>query len=77
VNLRSNIIKQESLIQESLRNLEASRNTLTTLYKQRQDCSHQFELPRSPYLDEGGTCVLCGINEIHASCAKIGAKYNN
>ena len=77
MNLRNDIIKQEKLVRESVRNLEASRMTLIILEKQRQDCAHKFLLPHTAYIHEGGTCVFCGINEINASCGKIGAKYNN
>lgn len=33
-------------------------------------CPHEFELAPKGYEHEGGTCMLCGCNEIHAASLK-------
>jgi len=39
---------------------------LRKLEDSRVDCKHQFSKSIVGYEHEGGTCLLCGINEIHA-----------
>ena len=57
------------------RNLRELKLELTGLESQQHFCDHTFSAPIPGYEHEGGTCTQCGINEVHASCMKIGAKY--
>ena len=74
--LRDKIINIENQIlahKEKLRELDKMYNVFLDL---RKKCDHTFSAPVRGYEHEGGICVKCGINEVHAACMKIGAKYN-
>ncbi len=45
------------------------------LLLERAFCDHVFTPPLKNYEHEGGTCKLCGINEVHAMCQNIGKSY--
>lgn len=59
--------------QEKLNRALAKYHGLLAL---RQNCDHEFSKPLNGYEHEGGYCTKCGINEVHAECQRIGAKYN-
>lgn len=65
----------ESLIRENENQLQILKGQRDAILMLRYDCDHQFGNPYPGYEHEGGTCTLCGINEIHAACQKIGLKY--
>lgn len=45
---------------------------LTDLKLQRSVCVHQFAPAAKGYEHEGGSCVVCGINEVYARSNNIG-----
>lgn len=56
----------------ALRDMHKHRDKL---YLERAFCDHVFTPPLKNYEHEGGECKICGINEVHAVCQKIGKSY--
>lgn len=46
--------------------VEVQEKHVESLRAQRATCKHVFSEPLKGYEHEGGMCVLCGINELHA-----------
>lgn len=66
MTLLEQIRELEKSIRNNERAIEAQRNALRALEAERVDCPHEFSSPVKGYEHEGGTCKLCGINEIYA-----------
>lgn len=75
MTLLEEIKEQEEIVRRLEKQIIDEKSSLLFLMETRRDCHHVFSAPVPGYEHEGGTCTQCGINEVHAACMKIGAKY--
>lgn len=73
--LKQQIEECEYEIRQRQYAIDQYRLKLRSLEVERFDCEHEFTAPIKGYEHEGGTCVKCGINQVHAESRKVGAKY--
>ena len=75
MSLFNEINNQKGIIRKLEDELKHAKAVFNMLEGERHDCDHVFSPPMKNYEHEGGICTKCGINEVYACCAKIGAKY--
>lgn len=69
-SLKQRIDEQEKIVREVEKLLQLAKTALNELYAARVNCEHSFSNPMPGLENEGGYCVHCGMNEIHAATIK-------
>lgn len=77
MNLRVEIENAKKVVYSKEAELRAAQHELHKLTMLQYSCAHEFTPPHKNYVHEGGTCKLCGINQLYAECQKIGAKWSD
>lgn len=64
--LKEKIARLKAAESRAREELAAAMKAVAAAIDEQDDCPHEFESPPAHYAHEGGTCKLCGINEIAA-----------
>lgn len=67
MNLKHQIAEQQGHLSRLQQEVYGIQQKLVELRAQQQHCQHVFSKALPGYEHEGGTCEVCGINEVYAA----------
>lgn len=71
MNFKDQINALRQTVAEHQAAISAANKQIAALAERRiTECAHEFSPPVKGYEHEGGTCIHCGINEVHYAHVK-------